>query len=231
MENKSPILRFGISVDGKRSSYWRLRAGVVKPELFMEREAYGSNWHLSLHESGRWHLKESGKKRIMWNRPPEVVPGYTRAVAIVDPVVVAHRDDPAPQDVQLVPAAPDAEPMVFSLFLERPGANLSSWPGKNADRSVFVGRIPLAADAGTCCVVAVQAPLAPGRVVGPRPSDDELGKMQEWAVNGVLVMTLIGEMSDGAIALIDLRADDSVASTLDRAQVAVSSQSPDAPDR
>ena len=41
--------------------------------------------------------------------------------------------------------------------------------------------------------------------------------MREWAVNGVLVTTVIGEMSDGAIALIDLRADDSVVTILDRA--------------
>jgi hypothetical protein len=204
-------------VDGMRSSYWRMRAGMKRPELFLEREAYGSRWHLSLHASGRWHLKESGKPTITWTRPPEVVPGYTRAVAIVDPVVVAHRDDPAPADVQLVPVVPDADPTVFALFLERPGANMNSWPGKNADRSTFVGRLPLAADAGTCCIVAVQAPLAPGRVDGPRPTDDELRRMRKWAVNGVLVISVIGEMSDGAIALIDLRADESVVATIDSA--------------
>jgi hypothetical protein len=96
---------------------------------------------------------------------------------------------------------------------------MNSWPGKNADRSILVGRIPLAADAGTCCVVAVQAPLAPGRVELPRPSDDKLRHMREWAVNGVLVMTIIGEMSDGAIALIDLRADSSVGTSIDSALV------------
>lgn len=217
VENNSPILRFGIIVGDRRSLYWRLRAGVAKPELFMEREAYGARWHLSLHASGQWHLKESGKKRITWNRPPEVVPGYTRAVAIVDSVVVALRGDPPPEGVILVPVAPDAEPTLFSLFLERPGANLNSWPGKNADRSTFVGRIPLAAGAGTCCVVAVQAPLPPGKVDIPRPSQDELREMREWAVNGAMVATIIGEMSDGAIALLDLRADDSVAATLDSA--------------
>ncbi len=41
--------------------------------------------------------------------------------------------------------------------------------------------------------------------------------MREWAVNGVLVMTVIGELSDGAIALIDLRADSSVVATIDSA--------------
>ena len=41
--------------------------------------------------------------------------------------------------------------------------------------------------------------------------------MREWAVNGVLVITIIGELSDGAIALIDLRADARVATTIDAA--------------
>ena len=36
------------------------------------------------------------------------------------------------------------------------------------------------------------------------PKDDELRQMRGWAVGGVLVMTIVGDMSDGAIALIDL---------------------------
>jgi hypothetical protein len=51
----------------------------------------------------------------------------------------------------------------------------------------------------------------------PRPSDDELRQMREWAVNGVLVTTIVGEFTDGAIALIDLRADPSVVTTIDGA--------------
>ena len=41
--------------------------------------------------------------------------------------------------------------------------------------------------------------------------------MRLWAVQGVLVTTIIGKLSDGAIALIDLRADPSVVATIDRA--------------
>jgi hypothetical protein len=188
---------------------------MAKPELFMEREGYGKKWHLSLHASGQWHLMESGKERTTRTRPPEMVPGYTRAVGIVQPVVVAHREDPAPEGVELVPVAPDADPMVFSLFLERPGANMNGWPGKNADGTTFVGRIPLAAGSGTCCIVGLPQPLAPGTVVRARQSDDELRQMREWAVNSVLVTTIIGDLSDGAIALIDLRADPSVVTTID----------------
>lgn len=41
--------------------------------------------------------------------------------------------------------------------------------------------------------------------------------MRDVAARGPLITTIIGELSDGAIALIDLRADESVLSTLERA--------------
>jgi hypothetical protein len=206
MGNRSPILCFGILSDGKRSSYWRVRAGVARPELFLEREGSGTQWHVSLHESGQWHLKEGGQERVTWVRPGELVPGFTRAVAIVQPVAVAHRDDAAPEGVELLPVAPDAEPTTFSVFMERPGANMKSWPGKNAMGTVFVGRISLAGDAGTCCIVARQEPLGPGEMTLPPPSDTELAQMREIAARGTLLTMVVGSLSDGAIALIDLRA-------------------------
>jgi hypothetical protein len=206
VENSSPIIRFGITADGKRSSCWRLRAGVDKPELFLEREAPGKKVHISLHASGQWHLKVRRKEREHWIRPPEVVPGYTRAVGIVQPVAVAHHDGPAGEDVVLVSVASDAEPTTFSVLIEGPGANLGGWPGQNAGSS-FVGRIPLAVGAGTCCVVAVQEPLQPGKATIARPSEDELRGWREMARDGVPAVTLVGALSDGAIVLIDLRAD------------------------
>lgn len=143
MTNQSPIIRFGITSDGKRSSYWRLRAGLAKPELFLEREDYGKKFHFSLHASGQWHMVQGGKERISWTKPDEFVPGYTRVFGIVQPVGVAVREDAASGDVELVPVAAGAEGKTFSVFLERPGANLdNSWPGKNADGTTLVGRPP-----------------------------------------------------------------------------------------
>ena len=222
VENRSPILRFAITSDGKRAAYWRLRAGLKQPELFLEREGYGKEgsgkkFHFSLHASGQWYMREGRRRqgRISWARPGEAVPGYTRAVGIVQPVTTAVREDPPAEETVLVPVPADANPTTFSLFIERPGANLdNSWPGKNADGTTLVGRIPLAADAGTCCVVALQQPLQPGQVDIARPSDDELRWMRDVAARGPLITTIIGELSDGAIALIDLRADDSVLATL-----------------
>jgi hypothetical protein len=218
MANKSPIIRFGVTSAGKRSSYWRLRAGVARPELFLEREDYGKNFHFSLHASGEWHMVQDRKQRISWARPGEVVSGYTRGFGIVQPVVVAVREDAPPDDVRLVAVPPAAEATTFSVFFERPGANLvNSWPGKGAEGTTFVGRIPLAEDAGTCCVVALGESVPPGSAEFPRPSEEELRWMRDVATRGPLIMTVIGELSDGAIALIDLRADDGVVATINSA--------------
>ena len=217
VENRSPI-RFAIRSGGKRAGYWRLRAGLKLPELFLEREGYGKKFHFSLYASGQWHMKEGRQERIRWARPGKVVPGYTRALGVVQPVATAVREDPPAEETMLVAVPADANPTTFSLFIERPGADLdNSWPGKNADGTTLVGRIPLAAGAGTCCVVALQQPLQPGRADFPRPSGAELRWMRDVAARGPLITTIIGELSDGAIALIDLRADESVQAALDRA--------------
>jgi hypothetical protein len=130
VNNRSPDIKFGITTDGKTSSYWRLRAGMKQLELFLEREDYGKKFHFSLHVSGQWHMKQGRNEQVIWARPDEIVPGYTRAFGIVQPVVVAAREDAAPDDVELVAVAPDAEGTTFSVFFERPGANQTAGPAR-----------------------------------------------------------------------------------------------------
>jgi hypothetical protein len=62
-----------------------------------------------------------------WNAETEVV---LYAVGIVQPVAVAHREDPAPEDVVLVPVALDAHPTTFSIFIERPGTSTTAGPAR-----------------------------------------------------------------------------------------------------
>jgi hypothetical protein len=217
VSNQSPIIYFGIKSGGKRSSYWRVRAGMAKPELFLEREGYGQKWHFSLHASGQWHMKLNGQQSVRWDRPDELAAGYIRAVGIVQPVAVAGREDPLPANAILVAVPPDADPTVFSIFIEFPGADLNSWPGKDAMGAVLIGRIPLAANAGTCCVVAHQEQVPLNQAHFPRPTDDELRQMREWAVDGVLAATIVGNFSDGAIAMFDLAGDPGLVATIDAA--------------
>jgi hypothetical protein len=160
VENRSPIICFGITCDGKRSSYWRLRSGLTKPELFLEREGYGKKWHFSLHASGKWHMKLHGQKSIMWDRPDELAPRYVRAVCRHNPARgCASPRGGFPTDTVSVAVSSDSDPTAFSIFIESPGANMNSWPGKNSMGTAFIGRIPLAANEGTCCIVANQEPV------------------------------------------------------------------------
>ena len=124
------------------------------------------------------------RKVHQWDRPAELTPGYTRALAIVQPVAVAVFGLPAPPDTQLLSQPADAQSTQFDLWIERPGANLQGWPGKNADRTQLVGRIPLAGGAGTCCVVSRQVHLSPGSATLERPTDEQVGWMQTRTAPG-----------------------------------------------
>ena len=201
------MLCFGIIAGDKRSAYWRVRSGTRRPELFIEREDHGALWHLSLHESGRWHLKLRGEERVHWIRPGEITPGFTRAVGIVLPVTVIHKDIPAPVDIRLVAVDMESEPTAFNLFIEPPGAGLDSWPGKNAMGTMVIGRMLLAAGAGTVCIVANHEPIEHSSVNILRPSDEVLASMRESGARGTLYMTVIGRMPDGGISLVEIRAE------------------------
>lgn len=204
MSLHSPDLRFGVSVDGRRSYTWRVRAGAKKADMYVERENLPRVTHVSLHESGNWYVRADRKRDIhKWARPGEFVPGYTRALAIVQPPVVAHLHTEPPPGTVLLPTEEDADPTTFSLFIERPGTNLSGWPGKTAMGTKLVGRLTLAGNVGTCCIVAHREPIPPGSHTFTRPSDAELARMREAAAAGKRYGTLVGDLSDGAVLLMD----------------------------
>jgi hypothetical protein len=205
MTSPSPDLQFGIRVGTKRSFVWRVRSGAKNPELFIERENLPPAVHLSLHASGQWHMKVRRRKVHQWVKPAELTPGYTRALAIVQPVAVAVFTLPAPVGAQLLSQPADAEPTRFDLWIERPGANQQGWPGKNADRTQLVGRIPLAGGPGTCCVVSRQTHLTPGSATLERPTDEQVGWMRTRTAEGRLYGTMVGGLSDGTVILLDGR--------------------------
>jgi hypothetical protein len=209
MTSGSPHLQFGIEVGGQRSYTWRVRSGAKHPELFVERENLPPAVHLSLHASGQWHMKVRCRLVHQWRKPAEITPGYTRALAIVQPVAVAMFALPAPAGAHLLQLRADAEPAEFDVWIERPGANLQSWPGKNADGTVLVGRIPLAGGVGTCCVVSRQTAIAPGSATLEQPTEEQLTRMQDRAAEGRLYWTIIGDLNDETVMLLDLRGDPS----------------------
>jgi hypothetical protein len=205
MTAPSGDLRFGIEVAGRRSYTWHVRSGAHKPELFIDRENLPPKVHLSLHASGEWHLRVRRRRVHQWRRPAELTPGYTRALAIVQPVTVATIELPAPTDARMLTVAADAEPTMFDVWIERPGANPQGWPGKNAMGTALVGRIPLAGGAGACCVVSHQTALTPGSATLEAPTEEQRAWMQERASQGRLYGTIIGGLDDGTVVLLDGR--------------------------
>lgn len=197
-------LRFGIVVDGERSRTWRVRAGARKPELFIERETLEHAVHVSLHESGQWHLKHNDVPVVQWQRPAELAPGLTRAVAVVLPHSVAMFDDPLPSPTyQAVVTKWDENTPEFSIFIEQQGADLTSWPGRTAMNSEFVGRLPMA-DGTTCCVVLRRTPIDAGSLKF-ETTPERLEELKKRAAKGGTMMTLVANASDGAFVLIDMR--------------------------
>jgi hypothetical protein len=120
---------------------------------------------------------------------------------------------PAPADAQVLKLPADAEPTQFELWIERPGANLQSWPGQRAMGTALVGRIPLAGGAGSCCVVSRQGPIAPGSITMPKPSEEEFARMLDAVAAGRLYGTITGDLDDGTVALIDGRFDPAMSET------------------
>jgi hypothetical protein len=136
-------------------------------------------------------------------------PRFTRAVLIVQPAAVATVDQSeTPADAVLIPMnAGEDLPVHFDVYLERPGANLASWPGKNAMNTVLVGRGPLADGAGTCCVVARHGDVESGPVTLPAPEPNEVERMRADIARGDRYMTLFAPQADGAMGLIDGRVE------------------------
>lgn len=72
---------------------------------------------LSLHASGDWHTRVRRRRVHQWHRPAQLPPGYTRALAIVQPVAVATVALPAPADAHLLKLPREAEPALFDVWM------------------------------------------------------------------------------------------------------------------
>lgn len=200
-------VHFGIRVGPLRSRTWRVRSGARRPELFVEREGLERAAHVSLHESGQWHMKVGDAKVWQWDRPKPLRPGFTRALVIVQPPALAWRDDPPPAGARLFNiAAADERAAQFSVFIEDAGAPLVTWPGARAMGTEFVARLPMT-DGSTACVVLHREVLPAEKRQIPYLDDAERERLLDVFRQPNPMMTLFGRTDDGAFQLIDLRFD------------------------
>lgn len=157
MADESRILRFGIIVGGKRARYWRLRSGAHSAELYLEREGSGRHAHLSMHRSGEWHIDVNGVRPVNWRHPPALAFGQMRALAVVQHIGMAVVDEPAGEPMTLHAMSPDTDRTIatgFDVWIEDPGVNHGTWPGRGVAGTALIGRLALAEDRRTVCVVA-----------------------------------------------------------------------------
>jgi hypothetical protein len=192
VSSHNPDLWFGIEADGARSKCWRVRAGARKPEVFIEPEGLGQAMHVSLHASGRWHVKVQGNPVHAWPRPDEFHPGLVRALVIVQSLAMTVVTTPPPRGTVLAHLPVGDDPMNFNVWIEQPGANLAGWPGKNRPGTKLVGRLGLANGAGSC-VVTSHVQTVGAATMAIDPSGQELAGMKQAADAGALYATLISE--------------------------------------
>lgn len=194
MSGARPEIRFGVAVDGRRSRCWRVSSAVNLPQIYVEREGLEKVAHISLHTSNQWQVWVKGKEYVhRWVRPQEVAPGFTRALVIVQPTTVATLVVDPPPGARVWNTPAQADPAVFNVFLEQPGANLESWPYRRSMGSTLVGRVPLAQGAGTCCVVAYRVPVPPAELHADG-NGDLIDEMQRTAIGGQLYVTFVGSL-------------------------------------
>lgn len=135
-------VRWGVrGVDGRRSSVWRL--WVNGDDVYIADRDTAGDAKISLHQSGKWRFAFSEKAVARadslipadadrawhkWDRPPEVAPGWTRAVTIVMPTSeLARGQKPKdPEKIVWLDAPREGYSTHFNVVLSAPGARASS---------------------------------------------------------------------------------------------------------
>ena len=207
-------LRFGVGHEGGSGGrYWNLRSAATRPELYLRHVRLGAFFGFSLHEHpDYWQAKVvrrlgADPEYVKFPRPEEFHPGYTKAIVVLMHAGLAERGTPATKTSVVWHEAARPEHIVhFTLFIERPGANLDTWPGKRASGTAFIGRLTMA-DGSTAVVVAHET-LAQ-EVTYKVPSTEAQRDEMRASVRGIIdrggdpwVMTW-GTQDDGTVVVIE----------------------------
>lgn len=150
------VIRFAVG-DGasRRAATWKCWAqpGKGRSDVYLVCRELRGALKTSLHESGRWHSAWSASfvhehvaeqlpslRADEWQRP-EQAPGLTLAVQIVTPRAAVNVPMPpaVPADLRWLPIPDDGSAIETSLFLTRPEAQVTGWPGWRAMGTALVG--------------------------------------------------------------------------------------------
>lgn len=133
------VIRFNATDTGRmrRSAVWTAVTAKNADDVYVAAKPVGKFIKVSLHESGFWQhgfisddaaggFRLPGQMRhfAIWERPEEIVPGWTRAVRIIIPdAALQPRPDPGSprKPVTDLLATPDADATIAEVWLESAG--------------------------------------------------------------------------------------------------------------
>jgi hypothetical protein len=173
-------IRFGVRDGDRRSATWVVtpkKRSTGKNDVYVSCRELDGTIHISLHESGRWHVAydtERATKGELFDEPLDAKdcyflnwnkPANTQAFVVGCRILVPHRaatviDANVNKRVFWVQPAQEGNAIVFMVAIaEQEPRSDGWWPGKNHGLH-FVGAIQLDT-AGWVCVVGHQARFQP----------------------------------------------------------------------
>lgn len=166
-------IRFGITNgSGRRAATWKCwtRTGVGKSDVYLACREFGSALHVSLHQTGKWHVtfseqffgenldtfldKPDGRFIRQWLRPPQIAPGVTLAVRIVTPhsAVNIPFDVSSYKRITWIPVPPDNRAVAIDIIITALNTLVSGWPDRNSMNTKLVDSILLDSGERVCIV-------------------------------------------------------------------------------
>jgi hypothetical protein len=175
-------MRFGVGrPDGRPGArYWSLNVGARRPDVYLSLGPSGEGDFVtaSIHESpDHWHVKsgdpEDGNQVVYrWTRPPEIEPGYTKAMEILTHAAIATIGPPSGKAVQWIAPSSESVGLFLNIVIESDGCDRATWPGR-ADGTRLVARMELPGG-GSVCVVCAEIPDDEHEMTVPPPEDGEV---------------------------------------------------------
>ena len=203
----SSEVRFGVTVDGRYSQRWVVRAMADRPDVYVMSQRTGRFLHLSLHDPAYGiHVKvnlSDGTREHRYSLPMEVVPGVRRIAQIIVPPSMATYDGPPRRGVIWV-AGDDPEIWIsFDIVAEEPGSASRAAEWNRATE--LVGRIERS-DGGTVTVVASLTRSHAGSL-SFTPVSGTADAARQAAEEGRAHVLIHGKNADGSISFLELRAE------------------------
>jgi hypothetical protein len=218
------LIRFVVTNGVKRAATWVCWAPTSKgkSDVYLACRELGHAWHVSLHQSGDWHVayiqkffeenlrpfSDSGKsdKRFIteWPRPPEIAEGVTLAFRIITPnsAVSTPLDTSLSKKIISIPVPPDNHAVEIAVIITASYASVSHWPGRNSMDMQLVGSMSLDSGETVWIVHRVTDIPALGTLRGKRSyfggkNEDDIARAKNPRV------LAIGHTEDGSRFILD----------------------------